>query len=327
MKHILIFICFQYSMFAQAPLSFKYQAVARDASGAMIINKNINVKISLHDIVITGTIVYQETHNIVTNPFGVINLNIGAGNVIQGTFSGVNWGTGGKFIEIEIDMGSGYLSIGTTQLLSVPYALYAENGPTGLQGIPGPQGPKGLQGPQGLQGITGLQGPQGLIGPQGIQGPAGPQGVQGNTGIQGPAGLIGPQGIQGPAGSQGVQGNTGIQGPAGPTSLYRVFQYVNTSTANIADTSDLVLLNVPTTVYLPLANSVAKGKLITILYTLGGPGPPPNLSHIITQGSDLMVAIDFNGATFTNYSMGQYSFSVRVALVSDGVSKWYGVSQ
>ncbi len=300
MKHILIFICFQYSMFAQAPLSFKYQAVARDASGAMIINKNINVKISLHDIVITGTIVYQETHNIVTNPFGVINLNIGAGNVIQGTFSGVNWGTGGKFIEIEIDMGSGYLSIGTTQLLSVPYALYAENGPTGLQGIPGPQGPKGLQGPQGLQGITGLQGPQGLIGPQGIQGPAGPQ---------------------------GVQGNTGIQGPAGPTSLYRVFQYVNTSTANIADTSDLVLLNVPTTVYLPLANSVAKGKLITILYTLGGPGPPPNLSHIITQGSDLMVAIDFNGATFTNYSMGQYSFSVRVALVSDGVSKWYGVSQ
>jgi len=304
MKYILIFnlwlICFQCSMFAQAPLSFKYQAVARDASGAMIINKNINVKISLHDIVITGTIVYQETHNIVTNPFGVINLNIGAGNVIQGTFSGINWGTGGKFIEIEIDMGSGYLSIGTTQLLSVPYALYAENGPTGPQGIPGPQGLTGLHGPQGITGLQGPQGPQGLIGPQGIQGPTGPQ---------------------------GVQGNTGIQGPAGPTSLYRVFQYVNTSTDNIADTSDLVLLNVPTTVYLPLANSVAKGKLITILYTLGGPGPPPNLSHIITQGSDLMVAINFNGATFTNYSMGQYSFSVRVTLVSDGVSKWYGVSQ
>ncbi len=150
--------------FSQAPQAFKYQAVARNSAGMLLNNSNITVRVGLRDISVTGTIVYQETHAVTTNSFGLINLNIGMGSVTSGTFTSVNWGLGDKFIEVEIDYGTGYVSMGISQLLSVPYALYAANGPAGPIG---PQGPAGPQGIQGVQGIQGMQGPIGFTGPSG----------------------------------------------------------------------------------------------------------------------------------------------------------------
>src|SRR3954468_1913097 len=111
----------------QAPQAFKYQAVARNAAGAELSLTSIVIRISIHDISPAGTIVYSEEHAVTTDQFGLFSINIGQGTPTSGTFSGIAWGSGAKFIEQEIDIGTGFLNMGTTQLLSVPYALYAES--------------------------------------------------------------------------------------------------------------------------------------------------------------------------------------------------------
>jgi hypothetical protein len=132
---------------AQAPQSFKYQSVARNGSGNPVASANIGVRISIHDLNATGTVVYKETHTAATNAFGTFTLSVGGGAVVSGIFSTIAWGSGSKFIEVEADFagGTSYTSMGASQLLSVPYALYSANGGTpGPQGIAGPQGPAGL---------------------------------------------------------------------------------------------------------------------------------------------------------------------------------------
>lgn len=113
--------------FGQAPQSFSYQAIARDASGNGISNQNIGLRISILQNSITGTSVYTETHTALTDANGVLNLAIGTGTVTTGTFSSINWGEGTYFVKIEMDVtgGTNYVLMGTSQLLSVPYALYA----------------------------------------------------------------------------------------------------------------------------------------------------------------------------------------------------------
>lgn len=115
------------SLWAQAPQAFNYQGVARDLSGTALATKNISVKASILDGSLTGTVVYAETHAIATNQFGLFSLAIGTGTVANGTFSTTNWASGNKYLKIEIDPngGSSYTLSGTTQLLSVPYAMYA----------------------------------------------------------------------------------------------------------------------------------------------------------------------------------------------------------
>nr|NQU91760.1 hypothetical protein [Bacteroidota bacterium] len=124
-------------MFAQPPQAFKYQAVVRDAAGEILQDQNIDIRISIHDVTVGGTIIYQETFSDTTNNFGLVNLEIGTGTPTIGTFSGIDWRNSSKFLEIEIDpIGDGtYVSIGTSELLSVPYALYSESsGDTGIWG-------------------------------------------------------------------------------------------------------------------------------------------------------------------------------------------------
>jgi trimeric autotransporter adhesin len=115
------------SLWAQAPQAFNYQGVARDISGTALATKNISVKASILDGTATGTVVYTETHTIATNQFGLFTLSIGTGTVSSGTFANTNWASGNKYLKIEIDPngGSSYTMAGTTQLLSVPYAMYA----------------------------------------------------------------------------------------------------------------------------------------------------------------------------------------------------------
>lgn len=146
---------------AQAPQAFNYQAVVRNNTGAVVANQNVSARFTIRDGSSSGSSVYQETKTLTTNQFGLITHAVGNGNVVSGNFSTINWGSGSKWLQVEVDAsgGSSYTDMGTTQLLSVPYALYAANGATGPTGPTGPTGADGNQGPQG---------PMGPIGPTGF---------------------------------------------------------------------------------------------------------------------------------------------------------------
>jgi hypothetical protein len=125
--------------FSQAPQAFKYQAVARDNSGNILASQAVSFRINILSGSTSGSSVYAETHTATTNAYGLVNLNIGAGTVISGTFSSISWGSNNYFIKVELDPtgGTAYTLMGTTQLLSVPYALYAETSGSGSGGTTG----------------------------------------------------------------------------------------------------------------------------------------------------------------------------------------------
>jgi hypothetical protein len=130
MKYFIVFIALLISIasIAQSPQSFKYQAVVRDNNGNVLVNKMVSIRTSILQSSTSGASVYTETQNIATNDFGVVAINIGQGNLISGNFATINWGADIYFIKTEVDLtgGSNYQFMGTTQLMSVPYALYAE---------------------------------------------------------------------------------------------------------------------------------------------------------------------------------------------------------
>lgn len=107
---------------AQTPNSFKYQAVARTASGDILANESVKFTISILQGAVNGTSVYSEIHNVTTNQFGLVNFNIGEGTDPTSEFSYIDWATGTYYIEIKLND----KLIGTSQLLSVPYAKYAD---------------------------------------------------------------------------------------------------------------------------------------------------------------------------------------------------------
>jgi hypothetical protein len=164
---------------AQSPNKFSYQAVVRNASNELVVSQTVGVKISLLQNTPTGIIVYQETHTPVSNANGLVTLEVGGGTVVAGDMASIDWGAGSYFIKTEVDPagGTNYSVTSTSQLLSVPFALYAANGGSGEPGPQGPQGPTGATGPQGPAGATGATGPQGAQGPTGPQGPQGPAGT------------------------------------------------------------------------------------------------------------------------------------------------------
>jgi hypothetical protein len=137
MKKILLQLCvallFVSAASAQAPGIFNYQAVARNSVGNALANKNIGVKITVHDGSATGPTVYSETRTLTTNPFGLFNVQIGSPGAsnVSGTVAGVNWATGTKFLQVEMDQngGSSFVDMGTTQLASVPFSLNAAGAP------------------------------------------------------------------------------------------------------------------------------------------------------------------------------------------------------
>ncbi|MEZ5030533.1 MAG: hypothetical protein R2787_03955 [Saprospiraceae bacterium] len=109
----------------QAPQSFKYQGVARVDQDVVV--GQIGLRLSVHQGTINGNIVYREAHQTTTNEVGVFSVEAGNGSVISGTFSSIDWGDGPYFLEVELDPagGSAYVVLGATQIMSVPYALYA----------------------------------------------------------------------------------------------------------------------------------------------------------------------------------------------------------
>ena len=130
-KYLLSIICFLFvsiSMFSQSPQAFKYQSVVRDAQGNALANQNVSFKISILQSTSTGSSVYSETQNVTTNAFGLANLSIGSGVVVSGNFSSIAWESDNFFIQTELDISgaTGYILMGSTQLLSVPYALHSK---------------------------------------------------------------------------------------------------------------------------------------------------------------------------------------------------------
>jgi hypothetical protein len=116
---------------AQAPQKFSYQAVVRNVNNQLISNGSIGVKLSILQTSETGSVVYQEIFNPnpVTNDNGLLTLEVGGGIPITGVFSSINWANGPYYIKSEFDPngGTSYTVVGTSQLLSVPYALFAGN--------------------------------------------------------------------------------------------------------------------------------------------------------------------------------------------------------
>ena len=114
--------------FAQIPASFNYQAIARDANGKLIQDKNVSLRITILQDSATGTSLYQESHKVMTNKYGLVNLAVGGGSVVSGTFTTINWGGKKTFIKVDMDAsgGSAYTDMGTQQLLAVPYAMTAD---------------------------------------------------------------------------------------------------------------------------------------------------------------------------------------------------------
>lgn len=112
---------------AQAPQSFSYQCVVRSANGAVIPNQLVRFRFSIRELTAAGAVIYQETQTSTSNGMGLVNLFVGQGSVVAGQFSAIDWGAGDKFLQVELDPSGGttFLSVGTQQLVSVPYALMA----------------------------------------------------------------------------------------------------------------------------------------------------------------------------------------------------------
>ena len=136
MKKILpIIICF-FSIFglAQAPNGFNYQASVRDANGDLYTGQSVSFMFHIIQGTQTDAPIYSETHGTNTDDLGQVSLIIGKGNAVSGTFSTIDWSLGSYFLKIEVELssGSGYIDLGTTQFMSVPYAMYAQSSGSNL---------------------------------------------------------------------------------------------------------------------------------------------------------------------------------------------------
>ena len=127
----LVFISISFSSFSQAPQGFNYQAIVRDASGNVRSNEGVQFQFEIQDSF--GFTVYSEAHTVVTNKYGLADgIIIGKGATAD-NFANIDWGNGTYYIDVTVDG----INIGRSQLLSVPYALYALNAGSGTGGSDG----------------------------------------------------------------------------------------------------------------------------------------------------------------------------------------------
>lgn len=132
-KVISVFAFFLFSTIAfsqtdnVAPDGFQYQAIIRDNDGESLGDEDIVVRFSLVQGSTSGSSVFVENHEVTTNTYGLISIGIGGGQAVSGAIGDIDWSNGPYFLKTEVDLGSGFDDFGTTELLSVPYALYGED--------------------------------------------------------------------------------------------------------------------------------------------------------------------------------------------------------
>ncbi len=131
---IIIIFFFPIFAVAQAPQKINFQSILRNSSGEVVSNSSVSLRISILSGTITGTLVYSETHDKTTDAGGLMSLQIGGGTVSSGVFGNINWGSTSHFIKLEADFsgGNSYVLLGTQELMSVPYALYASKTDTSV---------------------------------------------------------------------------------------------------------------------------------------------------------------------------------------------------
>lgn len=134
---VILISCFlagAFNLSAQSPEKFNYQAVVRDASGNVLVSQSVSFRMSILQGSVDGAAVYVETHTATSNAHGQVSLSIGSGTPVSGTFTGISWAGSSHFLKTEMDAagGTSYVLMGTTQLLSVPYALYAKTSGSGI---------------------------------------------------------------------------------------------------------------------------------------------------------------------------------------------------
>ncbi|MDG1394257.1 MAG: hypothetical protein P8P55_05475, partial [Flavobacteriaceae bacterium] len=126
--YILMLTLLSFNINAQTPQGFNYQATVRNSEGALITDANVYFKFNVLQGSISSVPVFTEIHYIATDDLGQVNLIIGEGTATEGDFSQIDWSLGSYFLGVELNItGQSYVAMGTTQLLSVPYALYAAN--------------------------------------------------------------------------------------------------------------------------------------------------------------------------------------------------------
>ena len=113
---------------AQVSEGFSYQSVVRDASGNLLYNQLIGLRMTLLANSALGTADYVETHQVATNGYGVVSISVGTGTVVSGVFNNVDWINNTYFLKTELDVsgGTNYVFMGISQILAVPYALHAQ---------------------------------------------------------------------------------------------------------------------------------------------------------------------------------------------------------
>ena len=118
------------SVFSQAPQKMSYQAVLRNSNDSLLISTPVGMRISLVQSSPSGTVVFSETQTVTTNANGLVSLQIGMGTAVSGTFTGIDWAAGPYYVKTETDLsgGTNYTIISSNELMSVPYALFSENG-------------------------------------------------------------------------------------------------------------------------------------------------------------------------------------------------------
>lgn len=315
-----------FQVFSQAPQSIQYQTIVRDANGDIIANTSISLQITIRQTSVNGNDIYQETHSVTTNQFGLATIAMGSGVVSSGQFDTIPWANGSFYVNVALDPtgGNSYSDMGTSQLLSVPYSLYAEAAGSG--GATGPTGPTGLDGSNGATGPTGADGSDGATGPTGANG------ADGSDGATGPTGGDGADGATGPTGPTGATGPT--SGANALWSLNGSKIYYNSGNVGVGNTAPFALLDVTSNVNektLNVYNIAAgnNGQIASIQRTKDGQGGNDLLQIIVPSTSPStmnMIEAEYGSGTITFRVDADGDLEIDGAAIKPGGGSWVAPS-